>query len=154
MCRQKLFLRQQQHNVSKKGRISSQHTCSVAHITRMRRRTKGRVWGSLTYRSPARMASWKVHHISVRSASVESLTFFAWLPLIWHFVIKNLTVGIRIHKQNNTSRKPSIQKWNLFTQTVWDSRPQSQCIMRHSMSGQITLSDGCIFLVCASHSII
>ncbi len=82
------------------------------------------------------------------------LDFSAWLPLIWHFVIKNLTVGIRIHKQNNTSRKPSIQKWNLVAQTVWDSRPQSECIIRHSMSGQITLSDGCIFLVCALHSII
>lgn len=121
----------------------------------MHRRTKGRVWGSLTYRSPARMASRKAPSHLRKISFGWKLDFSAWLPLIWSGILSLKISQLESEFiNNNTSRKPSIQKWNLFTQTVWDSRPQSECIMRHSMSGQITLSDGCIFLLHFLHSMI
>lgn len=129
-------------------------TFPAAHITHVYRQTKSRVWGSLIYRSLTFMASWKAppHHRKIALVgNLPVLPGFLWYDLICSgiFVIKNLTVGIRTHKQNNSNRKPCIQKKSVYT----NSLRQSECIMRHSMSGQITLSDGCILFVYGLHSI-
>lgn len=97
----------------------------------------------------------KLHHTTVRLLWLETCLFCpASFDMIWSDPAF-LSLKISQLESELINRIIATESLAFKMKSVYtNSLRQSECIMRHSMSGQITLSDGCIFFVYGLHSII